>query len=121
MGWIDAAALSELDHRDRIVVRLGGRQILVVRAGERIHAVPNRCPHEGYPLSEGVLDQGCVLTCHWHNWKFDLESGATLIGGDRLAPLPVRIEGGRILLDVSPPDPAARRRQVLANVEAALD
>ncbi|MFL5239337.1 MAG: Rieske (2Fe-2S) protein, partial [Rhizomicrobium sp.] len=29
-------------------------------------AIANRCPHEGYPLSEGTLSPGCLLTCNWH-------------------------------------------------------
>ena len=54
---------------------------------------------EGYPLSEGVLTNGCVLTCNWHNWKFDLASGVTLVGGDQVTRFPIRLEGGRVLLE----------------------
>ena len=50
-----------------------------------MHACNNRCPHEGYPLVEGALDaESCILTCHWHNWKFDLRTGANHYGGDNL-------------------------------------
>jgi hypothetical protein len=36
-----------------------------------VHAFDDKCPHQGYPLSQGTV-AGCVLTCQWHNWKFDL-------------------------------------------------
>ncbi len=91
------------------------------------YACVNRCPHEGYPLSEGVLTTdpagggSCILTCNWHNWKFDLETGETLVGGDRLRRFPVRVEAGRILVDVIPPDPALRRAEILAALPKALD
>jgi nitrite reductase/ring-hydroxylating ferredoxin subunit len=85
-----------------------------------LYACANRCPHEGYPLSEGVLTDGCVLTCNWHNWKFDLSSGETLVGGDALPRYPVRLQDGRIWLDITAPDPALRRQQVLAGLPRAL-
>jgi nitrite reductase/ring-hydroxylating ferredoxin subunit len=126
MSWTDLVALADLEAEGKALCRHDGRQILVVKAPQGIFAVPNRCPHEGYPLSEGVLSEGalaggCVLTCHWHNWKFDLASGDTLVGGDRLVRYPIRVEGGRVLADLAGPDPKARRAEILANVTAALE
>ena len=66
-----------------------------------MHACNNRCPHEGYPLVEGVLDAQCVLTCNWHNWKFDLKTGETLYGGDRLRVYPVMVREGMVHVDVA--------------------
>ncbi len=86
-----------------MVVKLDGKQILLWRSGGETYACNNRCPHEGYPLAEGTMSDGCVLTCNWHNWKFDLETGETLIGGDVLRLYPLREEAGRILLDLTDP------------------
>lgn len=53
------------------------------------YACDNRCPHMGYPLSEGSLRDG-VLVCHWHHWEFDLKTGGCfLTGGDDVATFPV--------------------------------
>lgn len=38
------------------------------------HAVDNICLHRGGPLSEGTL-HGCIVTCPWHGWQFDVRSG----------------------------------------------
>ena len=73
---------SELGSNGRKLVRHDGKQVLVIAQQGRLFAIANRCPHEGYPLSEGTLGPGCVLTCNWHNWKFDLASGAALVGRD---------------------------------------
>ena len=89
-------------------------QILLLHTERGVFACANRCPHEGYPLSEGSLADGCVLTCNWHNWKFDLGSGATLVGGDQLPRYPVRLEAGRVWVDITPPDPELRRQTALA-------
>jgi nitrite reductase/ring-hydroxylating ferredoxin subunit len=121
MHWTDVMSLAELAPKGKAVIRHDGRQILLVHGAAGTFACLNRCPHEGYPLSEGTLTEGCVLTCNWHNWKFNLASGATLVGGDRLTRFPVRLESGRVWLDLTPPDPAVRREQVLAGVVRGLE
>ncbi len=114
MAWIDVAAASELATTGKLVVRHEGRQILLIETKAGIFACVNRCPHEGYPLREGTLSsdsESCVLTCHWHNWKFDLVSGETLVGGDKLRRFPVRRKDARIEIDIqwSMPQRAAKR------------
>jgi nitrite reductase/ring-hydroxylating ferredoxin subunit len=121
MSWTDVMSLAELAEQGKAVVRHGGRQILLTHSEAGVFACVNRCPHEGYPLSEGTLSDGCVLTCNWHNWKFNLASGATLVGGDPLTRYPVRLEGGRVWLDLTPPDPIARREAILAGLVRGLD
>ena len=90
--WVGALPLAELEAKGRAVVKRAGKQValFVTRAGVR--AIANRCPHEGYPLSEGTLAEpsgagtgdACTLTCNWHNWKFDLETGEEASGGEEL-------------------------------------
>jgi nitrite reductase/ring-hydroxylating ferredoxin subunit len=112
--------LSELRRRGRKVARAHGRQILLIAAQDGVFAIANRCPHEGYPLSEGTLGPGCVLTCNWHNWKFDLASGKTLVGRDPVRTYPVRLDGETILVDLADPPAERQREQALAGLGAAL-
>ncbi len=115
------AKADELKARGRKVVRSGGKQILLIAAGERIFAIANRCPHEGYPLSEGTLGPDCVLTCNWHNWKFDLRSGAALIGRDPVRTYPVALRDGEIFLDLADPPADAQKRRALEGLDKALE
>jgi nitrite reductase/ring-hydroxylating ferredoxin subunit len=121
MAWVDVAPLEKLKARGKLVVRRQGLQILLLQTPKGLFACANRCPHEGYPLSEGVLTGGCVLTCNWHNWKFDLESGETLVGGDQLRRFPARIESGRVMVDITRPDPAVLRAKIMAGLVQALE
>jgi len=76
------AHVSEIPVDGGKVIKRRGKQVALVRVDdERVFAIDNRCPHEGYPLVEGTV-KDCVLTCDWHNWKFDLRSGACLRGGE---------------------------------------
>lgn len=117
--WVDAGLVSDLAERGRRVFKTGAKQILLIAAHDRLFACNNRCPHEGYPLSEGTLGASCTLTCNWHNWKFDLSSGETLVGGDQLRLYPVEKRDGRVWLDVSDPPAERRQARALANLEEA--
>ena len=112
--WVQVTPLADLKAKGRQVVKVGRKQIVLFHGEKGIYACNNRCPHEGYPLKEGHLAEGCILTCNWHNWKFDLEGGETLVGGDKLRRYRVEIRGEAVWIDVADPPGEAR-------VEAALD
>jgi nitrite reductase/ring-hydroxylating ferredoxin subunit len=111
---------SELIADRTRLVRRGGKQVLLVASGERVFAIANRCPHEGYPLSEGTLGPGCVLTCNWHNWKFDLSTGEALVGRDPVRTYPVEQRGGELFVDLADPPADAQRMHALKGLDAAL-
>jgi len=110
----------DLGTNGRKLVRCEGKQVLVVAQQDRLFAIANRCPHEGYPLSEGTLGPGCVLTCNWHNWKFDLESGEALVGRDPVRTYLVGERGGEIFIDVSDPPAEELRARALRGIAAAI-
>ena len=58
-------------------VQVAGRSIALFNVGGTIHAIDNDCTHDGAPLSEGTVDDGCVV-CPWHGAQFDLSSGKAL-------------------------------------------
>ena len=102
-GWVRAIGVEELRRKGRTVFRLDGRQIALFDTAKGIRACNNRCPHEGYPLREGTLDGDCLLTCNWHNWKFDLETGENQRDGDRLRVYPVEVRGGDVWIEIVDP------------------
>ncbi|MEQ8710594.1 MAG: Rieske 2Fe-2S domain-containing protein [Rhodospirillales bacterium] len=97
------ASLADLKASGPRVVRQDGKQIALFASGDHVLACNNRCPHEGYPLSEGSLSEDCILTCNWHNWKFNLLDGRTLVGGDNLRLYPVELDGDDVLVDLTDP------------------
>ena len=119
--WVRAASLDALEDKGRLVFRKNGRQIVLLDTPRGVHACNNRCPHEGYPLREGALDEGCILTCNWHNWKFDLESGRNLYGGEGLRTYPVEVRGGEVWIDLADPPFAERRARILASLAEARE
>src|SRR5215472_16428530 len=109
-----------LEAERRKVVRREGKQVLLLWQDGKIFALANRCPHEGYPLSEGTPGPGCVLTCNWHNWKFDLTSGAALIGRDPVRVYPIDIRTDEIFVDLADPPADAQRERALKGLDTAI-
>jgi nitrite reductase/ring-hydroxylating ferredoxin subunit len=120
-AWARAIELERLGVSGRAVVKLGSKQLALFLHDGTVHACNNRCPHEGYPLVEGALDAGCMLTCHWHNWKFDLKTGANHYGGDELRIYPVKVDdAGVVWVDAREPPAAERARHALGQLDAAM-
>ena len=58
-------------------VDLEGRRIAVVRIGDDVYAIGDRCSHADVSLSEGDVDVDvCTLECPQHGSAFDLQTGA---------------------------------------------
>jgi nitrite reductase/ring-hydroxylating ferredoxin subunit len=74
--FVRACSLAELQAQDRLVLHGRHSPILLVYDGGRVFALDNRCPHMGFPLDRGSIEDG-ILTCHWHHARFDLASGCT--------------------------------------------
>jgi nitrite reductase (NADH) small subunit len=112
--WVDVGSEADLRRDGRVVARVGGREVGVVRDPEngRIWAIRNRCPHHGGPLCLGrireretgtpgryKLSGRRVLRCPWHGWEFDLESGRCLDDPSlRAAVYSAEIRDGRVRL-----------------------
>jgi nitrite reductase/ring-hydroxylating ferredoxin subunit len=102
----EVGTLDELREAGHTVVRVDGRAILVVHHDGEVFAVDNRCPHMGFPLARGTVDDG-VLTCHWHHARFALSCGDTFDPwADDVPSYPVTVEDGVVYVD---PHPAAER------------
>jgi nitrite reductase/ring-hydroxylating ferredoxin subunit len=55
-------------------VRAGDEEIALAHCEDGIFAVQQHCLHLQGPLGEGRLE-GCVLTCPWHGWQYDVRTG----------------------------------------------
>jgi nitrite reductase/ring-hydroxylating ferredoxin subunit/uncharacterized membrane protein len=95
--WTATLASAELREGEPTAVVADETPVLLIRRGERIHALHDRCSHRGCSLSEGDLE-GDVLTCACHGSEFDIKDGSVL-RGPATAGQPVldaREAGGRI-------------------------
>ena len=101
---------------------VNGTHLAVFHYGDKYYAVDNRCPHMGYPMSEGSVRDG-VLICHWHHWEFDLKSGGCfLASGDDLKAFPVELRNdGYLYVGLAPGEKEAAKRRVIERGKRALE
>ena len=105
-AWLDAGPVGDLDEGGARVVCVNGRERLaIVRHNGTISAVSNVCAHQGGPLGEGRVVDGC-LTCPWHGYQYRPADGRSPPPfTEKIPTYGVRLEGGRVLVspNANPP------------------
>jgi phenylpropionate dioxygenase-like ring-hydroxylating dioxygenase large terminal subunit len=67
--WTAVEQSSKLSTKP-ISVEVAGEKVVLFRSKGSVHALIDRCPHRGVPLSLGtVTPEGC-LECPFHGWQF---------------------------------------------------
>jgi nitrite reductase (NADH) small subunit len=115
---IDVGAIDEFPVGRFRVLRVGGREVGVIRLSDAtFRAVRNICPHAGAPLCRGTVGgtmlpsspgelvfstDTLVVRCPWHAWEFDLRTGKALFVSPtaRVRMYPVRCVEGRVVVDL---------------------
>jgi nitrite reductase/ring-hydroxylating ferredoxin subunit len=117
---LHVASQAALKERGVVVTSGAKRRIAVFADGDDVYAVENNCPHMGFPLDKGSVKDG-LLTCHWHQARFDLRSGCTFdLWADDVPRHEVWIEDGEVYVAPEPaavPDEAAHRARLLRGLE----
>jgi nitrite reductase/ring-hydroxylating ferredoxin subunit len=96
VDWVATGAEAPGESR-LLGLQVAGRPVLVCRAGGRLFALEDRCPHAFQPLSAGAL-RGFALECPFHGGRLDVRDGRPLDAPIRrpAATYPVREAGGRL-------------------------
>jgi nitrite reductase/ring-hydroxylating ferredoxin subunit len=116
---VTIGTLAELQRAGCLTGKAGAQPVCVFWSDGAPFALDDRCPHMGFPLHRGSVESGLV-TCHWHNARFDLRSGGTLDPwADDVRAYPVEIEDGRVVVVVSPE--ADRRAHLQQRLEEGLE
>ncbi len=105
-SWIDVGSVDDFaDNRGSTVAIGTGERIAVFRYGGCVSATTNVCAHQGGPLGEGKVIDGCI-TCPWHGWQYRPRDGQSPPPfTEKIATYRVRIVGDRIELNPTPLPP----------------
>jgi nitrite reductase/ring-hydroxylating ferredoxin subunit/uncharacterized membrane protein len=102
-SWTPVLGSADLAEGAPRVVRAGDTEVLLVREGDRLHALWAKCTHECGPLADGRFADGNV-TCPWHGSTFRLADGK-VVRGPAAASQPVyetRVVDGKIEVRAAP-------------------
>jgi naphthalene 1,2-dioxygenase system ferredoxin subunit len=101
-NWTDVAAEADLFEGAGMAVAPHGQDIAVFKLEEGVvYAIDNLCSHGNAKLCDGFVE-GHQVECPYHQALFDLRDGSVSCGPatDPVKSWPVKIENGRVLLDL---------------------
>ena len=113
----DLGPLTGYPEGTPLAVKVGHRQVVLVRDRDQVYALRDVCPHQGAQLSAGRVISTCRLRqrgdrwvqtdqravqCPWHGWAFGLEDGRALFGSGRVRvrSYSIRVDDGRVRVRV---------------------
>ena len=114
-GSVEDWAVGTMRMRD-----IGGHKVAVVHTESGFHAVDNACPHQGYGLTTGSLD-GELLTCLWHNWKFDVTTGHCVRGEEAVACHQTAVVDGEVHVTVTTPTVEEQQAKLWPSLRQGLE
>ncbi len=100
--WIEVGSVEDIPKLGARVIQTAEGDIGIFRTNDdRIFALRDSCPHEGGPLSQGIV-HGDKVTCPLHSWNIELATGEAVAPDEGCAATyPVKVESGKVFLSLS--------------------
>lgn len=106
-------------------VKVGGRDVGIIRTPDAIVAIGGRCPHQGAPLCAGRLtgtmlasdpdeyvygEDGLVIRCPWHGFEFHITDGQSVAHAfrGRIPIYTVEVRDGEVYCDLRRPEQTSK-------------
>lgn len=100
-NWIQVATIEETPPGSASELVAGDRIVALYNVDGDYYALDGVCPHQGGPLGKGSLE-GQIVTCPWHGWQFNVCNGQHQTTESlRHSTFPVKVEEGRVSVDIS--------------------
>lgn len=109
-----------------VKVQIVGDEVALFRDAGKVHAVHNRCPHRGLPLSMGKRNFPGTISCAYHGWTFDTKGNCVaalnegpcsrLVGRVKVRTYPVQEHAGLIWIYMGEKEAPPIERDVPAEI-----
>jgi len=99
-NWLDVGSIDDIpESRAKTICLKDHERVAIFKHQGQLTAVSNTCAHQGGPLGEGKIINGCI-TCPWHGYQYLPHNGQSPPPfTEKLPTYQLRIEGRRILLN----------------------
>ena len=99
-NWITIAKVADCPPGSSLELVAADRIVALFNVAGELFALDGVCPHQGGPLGKGQLT-GCLVTCPWHGWQFDVRTGKHQTTQSLVHPgFAVKVEGDDVLVDL---------------------
>ena len=101
--------MNEIDENRAKVILVGDENIAIFKYEGKLSAVHNVCKHQGGPLGEGKVIDGCI-TCPWHGYQYLPGNGQSPPPfTEKVATYELKLEGSTVYIN---PEPFAEGTEV---------
>lgn len=76
--FVRVASQADIPSGGRKLVEIDGVRVAVFNLDGELYAIEDVCTHDGGPLVEGEVVNGCQVQCPRHGARFDIRTGAAL-------------------------------------------
>lgn len=98
-GFVNVCGISEFEEGRAKMFCIGGERIAVYKHENKLYAIHNVCKHQGGPLGEGKIIDGCI-TCPWHGYQYLPNNGQSPPPfTEKVSTYDVRIDEGQVWLN----------------------
>lgn len=73
-GFVFVCGVNEIEETRAKIFCIDKERIAVYRNENKLYAIHNVCKHQGGPLGEGKILDGCI-TCPWHGYQYLPQNG----------------------------------------------
>ncbi len=98
MGAVLVCSLRELPPGSIKRFTVQGSVVAIANLNNRLYAFDDMCPHAGGSLSEGFIDNDCVV-CPLHGWRFHIETGKNPVFPAEIRTHRVYAEGDKVYVE----------------------
>jgi methionine sulfoxide reductase heme-binding subunit len=101
-GFVPVCAVDEFEEGRAKIFCIDEERIAVYKHENKLYAIHNVCKHQGGPLGEGKIIDGCI-TCPWHGYQYLPNNGQSPPPFlEKVSTYDVRIEDEMVWLNPRP-------------------
>lgn len=99
--YVKVADLDEIPPGGSKLVEVDMVRVALFNLKGEIYAIEDVCTHDGGPLVEGTIVDGCEVQCPRHGARFDIRTGAAVRfpAFEPTKTYAVRVEGQDVLME----------------------
>ena len=115
-GFVYVCNANELEEARAKIFCIDKERIAVYKHENKLYAIHNVCKHQGGPLGEGKIVDGCI-TCPWHGYQYLPHNGQSPPPfTEKVSTYDVRINGGKVFINPKPyPEGTERQGAMIVN------
>ena len=100
--FVKVCEVSEIDDNRAKIFTVSGERVAIFKYEGKLSAVNNFCRHQGGPLGEGKVIDGCI-TCPWHGYQYLPHNGQSPPPfTEKVETYKLKLEGNEVWIDPRP-------------------